>query len=437
MTPFERRPRDREEQALLDRTAALLPASARMPTVFPDSALVVREGRGARLVDWSGNEYVDYLLGSGAMFVGHAQPTVVDAVRAALERGTSFLLPNEPAVRLAEEIVRSTPCADRILYGSTGTDAVLFAIRLARAFRGRDTILKFEGAYHGQSDPVLMSNQWTRDPAPFPQPVANSVGLPAHTAADVLIAPWNDIETTAALVDAHADSLACVIAEPMQRTFPPRGRFLHDLRELTARHEIPLVFDEVVTGYRLGYASAQGRYGVTPDLCAMGKSLSAGHPISVVAGRADLMAYAEGARRLTGDYVSVTGTFSGNPISCTAALAALELLRGEGVYERVETLGRRLMDAIRKAFEEVDVAVRVTGEPSAFEAWFTDEDVVDFRSAARADARLGHRFAQALLERGVMKAHEKFFVSIAHDDADVDLTVDAIRDVAHEIARSR
>lgn len=437
MPPFRRRPRSVEEQALLDRTASLLPASARTPTMSPDSALVVREGRGSRLIDWSGNEYVDHLLGSGALFVGHAHPAVVSAVQAAVERGTSFLLPNEPAVRLAEEIVRATPCAERVVYGSTGTDAVLFAIRLARAFRGREKVLKFEGAYHGQSDPVLMSNQWTREPAAFPRPVPNSIGLPGHTLDEVLIAPWNDIETTAALVERHADTLACVIAEPMQRTMPPRGTFLHDLREITARHEIPLIFDEVVTGFRLGYASAQGHYGVVPDLCAMGKSLSAGHPISVVCGRADLMALAEGARRLTGDYVSLTGTFSGNPVSCTAALAVLALLREPGAYERVFARGRRLMEATRKAFEEVDIAVRVTGEPTAFEPWFTDEDVVDFRSAARADARLGYRFGQALLDRGVMKAHEKFFVSIVHDDDDVELTIDAIRDAARELARTR
>ncbi len=438
MTGFQKKPRDPRERALLDRAAQLLPASARTPTASPESAMIVREGRGSKIVDLSGNEYVDYLLGSGPMLVGHAHPKVVAAVREALERGSSFLLPAESAVELAEEVVRATPCADRVVYGNTGTDGVLFAIRLARAYRGgRDKVLKFEGAYHGQSDAVLMSNQWTREPAELPGAVPNSIGLPSRTADDVLVAPWNDIEATAALIEKHADELACVIAEPLQRTIPPRAGFLEDLRAVTARLDVPLIFDEVVTGFRLGYASGQGYYGVTPDLCAMGKSLSAGHPISVVCGRSDLMVFAEGIRRITGDYVSLTGTFSGNPISCTAALAALELLREDGVYERLFARGRRLMEGCRKAFEAVGIPVQVIGEPPAFEPWFTEHEVVDFRSALTADQGLSYRFGQALLDRGIMKGHEKFFVSIVHSDDDIALTLDAIQDAAQELARGR
>lgn len=437
MPEYTRRPRTAYEQHLLDQAARLLPASARTPTMSLDSALVVREGRGSKLVDMSGNEYIDYLLGSGPMLVGHAHPKVLAAVREALERGTSFLLPNEPSIRLAEQIVEATPCADRVAYGSTGTDGVMFAIRLARAFRGRDKILKFEGAYHGQADAVLMSNQWTREPAPWPDAVPNSIGLPSRTREEVLIAPWNDIEATAALIERHADELACVIAEPMQRTMPPRGSFLKDLREITARREIPLIFDEVVTGFRFGYASAQGYYGVTPDLCAMGKSLSAGHPLSVICGRADLMVFAEGARRITGGYVSLTGTFSGNPISCTAALAVLEILREDGVYDALFRRGARLRDAVAKAFADVDIPVQVIGEPPAFEPWFSAEPVYDFRSAQRADAGLATRFGQALFDRGILKGHEKFFVSIAHTDEDIDRTIDAVRDAARELARKR
>ena len=434
---FVRKARDAHESHLLDRAAKLLPASARTPTLSLDSAMVIREGRGSKVVDMSGNEYIDYLLGSGPMFVGHAHPEVVAAVRDALERGTSFLLPNEPSILLAEEIVEATPCAERVVYGNTGTDGVLFAIRLARAFRKRDKILKFEGAYHGQADSVLMSNQWTRQPADYPEPVPNSLGIPAHAAGAVVIAPWNDIDVTAALIDTHADDLACVIAEPMQRTIPPRGGFLEDLREVTLRREIPLIFDEVVTGFRFAYGSAQAYYGVTPDLCAMGKSLSGGHPISVVCGRADLMAFAEGVRRITGDYVSLTGTFSGNPISCTASLAVLKLLREEGVYERLFARGQRLRDAIKKAFDEADIPVQLMGEPPAFEPWFSAEEVVDFRTSQKADPAMGYRFGQALLDRGILKGHEKFFVSTVHSDEDIDHTIDAVHDAVHELAKQR
>ncbi len=434
---YERKPRSNREQQLLDEAAKLLPASARTPTMSRDSAIVIREGHGSRIVDLSGNEYIDYLLGSGPMFVGHAHPKVVAAVHEALERGTSFLLPNEASVLLAEEIVKATPCAERVVYGSTGTDGVLFAIRLARAFRGRDKILKFEGAYHGQSDAVLMSNQWTKQPAEFPNAVLNSLGVPTHATSEVVIAPWNDIETTSKLIEQFGDELACVIAEPMQRTIPPKGGFLKDLREITQRKEIPLIFDEVVTGFRLSYGSAQAYYGVTPDLCAMGKSISGGHPISVVCGKADLMVFAEGVRRLTGDYVSLTGTFSGNPISCTAALAVLELLREEGVYEQTFARGQRLREAIQKAFDDTDIPVQLLGEPPAFEPWFSAEEIVDYRSSQGADAGMSYRFAQALFDRGILKGHEKFFVSTVHSDEDIDLTIDAVQDAAAELARTR
>jgi glutamate-1-semialdehyde 2,1-aminomutase len=435
MTGFTRRPRSAHERDLLERAAAVLPASPRTATSTLQGAMVVAEGRGSRLIDSSGNEYVDYLLGSGPIFLGHAHPAVVAAVQASAARGSSFLLTNEPSIRLAEEIVAAVPCAERVAFGSTGSDAVTFALRLARAFRRRDRILKFEGGYHGQGDHVLMSNQWTQHPAAWPEPVPNSEGIPASARGDVLVAPFNDADRAASMIEQHADSLAAVIVEPMQRTIPPRPGFLEALREVTRRLEIPLVFDEVVTGFRLAYGGAQTYYGVTPDLCAMGKSLSAGHPLSVVCGREDLMGLAEGVRRITGGYVSLTGTFSGNPVSCSAGLAVLEELKRPGVYEALFARGRRLMEALQQGFDAVDVPCRVMGEPPAFQPWFTAGQIVDFRDSLRADPRPAALFADALLERGVLKGHEKFFVSTVHDDADVDFTIDAITESARAVAR--
>jgi glutamate-1-semialdehyde 2,1-aminomutase len=431
--PFEKKKRSDYEQSLIDRAAALLPASARTPTMSLASSIVVKEARGSKIYDMSGNEYLDYLLGSGPLFVGHANPRVVGAVRDYLERGSSYLLPNEPSILLAEEIVKAVPCAERVCYGNSGSDATFFCLRLARAYRGRDKILKFEGGYHGQGDHVLMSNQWTKDARDFPEPSPNSEGIPSSVASEVLVAPFNDIERTADIIERHHDELAGVIVEPMQRTVTPRPGFLEGLREITRRHDIPLIFDEVVTGFRLAFGGAQALYGVTPDLCAMGKSLSAGHPFSVVCGVADIMAYAEGVRRLTGNYVSMTGTFSGNPISCVAALAVIEELSRDGVYEAVEAKGRRLMNALQKSCDDAGVAVQVKGEPSAFEPWFTDQEVFDFRSSQTADPGKGYRFQQALLDRGVLKAHEKFFVSTVHSDDDVDFTIDVIEDAVNEL----
>jgi glutamate-1-semialdehyde 2,1-aminomutase len=431
---FERKKRDAYEQHLLDRAAALLPASARTPTMSLDAAVVIKEGRGSKIVDMSGNEYIDYLLGSGPIFLGHAHPAVAAAVRDCVEHGSSFLLPNEPSILLAEEIVKAVPCAERVCYGSTGSDATFFALRLARAYRKRDKILKFEGAYHGQGDHVLMSNQWTRQVRDFPAPVPNSEGIPRSAEGDVLIAPFNDVETAADLIERRRDDLAAVIVEPMQRTIPPKPGFLDGLREVTARCEIPLIFDEVVTGFRLAYGGAQELYGVTPDLCAMGKTLSAGHPLSVVCGVSDIMAYAEGVRRITGDYVSLTGTFSGNPISCAVALAVVGELQREGAYEALFEKGRRLMDALQASLDQAGIPAQVLGEPPAFQPWFTETEVVDFRTSQTANPMLGFRLAQALFDRGILKGHEKFFVSMAHSDEDIDLTIDAIRDSVGELA---
>jgi glutamate-1-semialdehyde 2,1-aminomutase len=399
-----------------------------------DSAMVVARGEGSRIWDLSGNEYLDYLLGSGPMLLGHAHPAVVAAAREQVGNGTNFLLPNEPSIMLAEELVRAVPCAEQVAFCSTGSDSTFFALRLARAHTGRSRILKFEGGYHGQGDAVSMSNQWTHDPPPLPQPVPNSEGIPASTLAEVLIAPFNDLPATTELIERHAHELAAVIVEPLQRTIPPRPGFLQGLREVTAGHDVPLVFDEVVTGFRLAYGGAQEHYGVVPDLCALGKSLSGGHPLGVVCGSEEIMRNAQGIRRLTGGYVAMTGTFSGNPVSCAVGLAVLEQLRAPGVYESLFTRGERLMAGLRSAAEQAGIAVQVTGEPPAFEAWFTDQDVVDHRSSLTADSMMRLRFGQALVERGVVKAHEKFFLSTAHSDADIDVTVDAVHAAMAEIA---
>jgi len=434
MSGFQRQPRSSQEEDLLQRAAALLPASARTPTMSLDAAMVIREGRGSKIIDVSGNEYIDYLLGSGPMFLGHAHPAVVEAAREAVGHGTSYLLPNEPSILLADEIVKAVPCAERVAFGSTGSDAVFFALRLARAYRKRDKILKFEGGYHGQGDHVLMSNQWTNQPTDFPEAVPNSEGIPAAAQRDVLVAPFNDVERATSLIEAHADELAAVIVEPMQRTVPPKPGFLEGLREVTRRLEIPLIFDEVVTGFRLSYGSAQEYYGVTPDLCAIGKSLSGGHPLSAVCGVEELMVFAEGVRKITGNYVSLTGTFSGNPVSCAVGLAVLKELRREGAYERLFARGQRLKNALQTSLDKAGIACHVSGEPPAFQPWFTEGEVIDHRSCLRADPMPGFALAQALLDRGVLKGHEKFFVSMVHSDEDIDFTIDAIEDAVEEMA---
>jgi glutamate-1-semialdehyde 2,1-aminomutase len=223
----------------------------------------------------------------------------------------------------------------------------------------------------------------------------------------------------------------------MQRTIVPRPGFLEGLREVTRRLDIPLIFDEVVTGFRLSLGGAQEYYGVTPDLCAMGKSLSGGHPLSVVCGVEELMVFAEGVRKITGNYVSLTGTFSGNPISCAVGLAVLKELQREGAYETLFARGRRLMDAVQSSCEKAGIPVQVLGEPPAFQPWFTDSEIFDHRDSQRADPMRGFALSHALLERGVLKGHEKFFVSMAHDDEDIDRTISAVEEAVAEMGAAR
>jgi glutamate-1-semialdehyde 2,1-aminomutase len=432
-TPFKRTPRTAYEQDLLDRGKRFFPSGPRNPTRSADYAMIVKRAHGSRIEDCSGNEYIDYLLGSGPMLLGHAHPAIVAAVRNALADGSSYLLAGEACVRLAEQVVATVPCADQVYFQSTGSEATFFALRLARAYRKRDKILKFEGGYHGMHDYALMSTQWTFAPRDFPLAVPNTAGIPSVLLDQVLIAPFNDMETTAAIIERYRDDLAAVIVEPMQRTIPPRPGFLQGLREITRRFDIPLVFDEVVTGFRLALGGAQEYYGVVPDLCALGKSISGGHPLGVLCGREDIMACASPAKLMRGEGVLLSGTYSGNPVSSVAALAALGELRRPGVYERLFATGRRLMDALRKLFAAAEIAVQVCGEPPAFEVWFTDQEVANFRSTLKANAKMHNRFVELLVERGVIKGHEKFFISTAHTDDDVTTTIEAFESAIEQL----
>ena len=386
--------------------------------------VVLGRGRGSRVWDVSGNEYIDYLLGSGPMLVGHAHPEVVAAVREQLELGSTFFANNEHAILLAEEISKAMPCAEKVRFCSSGTEATLYAMRLARAFRRRDRILKFEGGYHGMHDYAVMSMS---PPAPgaFPAPVADSAGIPQAVAATMLVAPFNDLETTAAIVDRYHDELAGVIVEPFQRVLAPRPGFLAGLRELTARHGIPLIFDEVVTSFRFAYGGAQEFYGITPDLCALGKAVGGGFPLTAVAGREELMAHFDQARVPRDQFIPQIGTLSGNPIATAAGLATVRILKRPGTYERMHALGRQLKTALQRMCDSAGVPARVVGEGVLFEIYFTDAEVTDYRSTLQADRARLARFVQLLRERGVFRGASKFYLSIVHDEADVRETIRA------------
>ncbi|MGH7161748.1 MAG: aspartate aminotransferase family protein, partial [Acetobacteraceae bacterium] len=319
---MDQRMHSEQERQLVALARRVLPAAS-----FGNTALevVIAEGRGGRVRDVSGNEYVDFLLGSGPMFLGHAHPEVLAAVAAQVPRGSTFFANSEPGIRLAAEIVDAVPCAEQVRFVSSGTEADAYAMRLARAFRRRDKILKFEGGYHGMSDYSLMSLAPKR-PGNFPRPVPDSAGIPASVSEEVLIAPFNDAELAASLIHEHRQELGGVIVEPMQRLLPPKPGFLEALRKATAEHGIPLIFDEVVTGFRLAYGGAQEYYGVVPDICTLGKIIGGGFPLAAIAGRADIMAHFDRARVGDERYLIQIGTLSGNPVAAAAGLASLEIL---------------------------------------------------------------------------------------------------------------
>ena len=419
---------------LIRRAARVLPGGVLGSHAHvPGLELVVREGRGAYLWDMTGRRYLDYLLGSGPMLLGHAHPAVIEAVLRQLRRGTTYLLVNEPIIELAEELVRAVPCAEQVRFTSTGTEATFFALRVARAFRGRDRILKFEGGFHGTHDYSLMSVS-PRSPKAFPAPMPDSAGIPHAIEGEVLIAPYNDLATTEALIATHHNELAAVIVEPYQRVIVPAPGFLQGLRAVTRRYDVPLVFDEIVTGFRLAYGGAQEYYGVVPDLAAFGKVIAGGFPLAAVCGPEAIMRHFDPALEGKPGYVAQAGTLNGNPVAAVAGLATLAELRKPGTYERLHRTGRRLRDGLAAAVRRHGLAAQVSGEPPVFDVIFTDRPIVDYRATLTADRTRIARFNAECLRRGVVKAVNKIYVSLAHTDADVDETLGVVDDVLAAIA---
>ena len=409
------------EQGLIEKAKRVLPGGTFGN--FPGD-VVIREGRGGRVWDESGKEYVDFLLGSGPMLVGHAHPEVTAAAQAVIAKGTTFFANNRYGIELAEAIIDAVPCAEQVRFVSTGSEADLYAMRAARAFKKRDKILKFEGGYHGMSDYSLMSLAPKR-PGNFPQPIPDSAGIPRSLSDEILVAPFNDLEVTAGLVREHRDELAGIILEPFQRIVPPLPGFLEGLRRITADNGVLLIFDEVVTGFRLAYGGAQEYYGVVPDLCTLGKVIGGGFPLAAIAGRADIMAHFD--RGAVGDdgFLMQVGTLSGNPVAAAAGLATLEILRRPGAYESLFATGRELMGALTELLKRHGVTAQVTGEPPLFDAVFSGEPVRDYRGTLCGDADMLRRFNALLRERGILKGEQKYYVSMAHTPDDIRHTREA------------
>ena len=417
--------RSQEEQELVEKAFRYLPGGTLGNVkLSQEQSIVIKRGRGSKVYDVSGNEYIDYLLGSGPMVLGHAHPAVVTAVQDYMERGSTFFAANEPVILLAEVVVEAVPCADQVRFTTSGTDATFQCLRLARAFRRRDTILKFEGGFHGMHDYSLMSLA-PNVLADFPTPTPGSAGIPKAVADTVLIAPFNDLETTATIIKTHSDDLAGVIVEPFQRVLPPVPGFLEGLREVTSQYGIPLIFDEVVTGFRFAYGGAQEYYGVVPDLAAYGKILGGGYPLAAIAGREDIMHAYDPEIEGTEEFIPQIGTLSGNPIAAVAGLATLKELRKPDAYERLFATGRQLREGVANLLQQAELPARVVGEDPVFSVYFADHEMVDYRSTLDSNKDSQALFNRVLLEEGLFKGPDKVYISLAHDQQDVKRTLEA------------
>jgi glutamate-1-semialdehyde 2,1-aminomutase len=415
-------PRSDKELSLVATARRVLPGGS-----FGNlsSDIVIARGQAGRVWDVSGNEYVDFLLGSGPMFAGHAHPDVVAAVLAQIPLGVTFFANNEHGIRLAAAIVDAVPCAEKVRFTSTGTEADTYAMRVARAYRKRDKILKFEGGFHGMSEYSLQSMAPKR-PGNFPQAAPDSPGIPRSVAGDMLIAPFNDADLAASIIRENRDDLAGVIVEPFQRLIPPQPGFLRALREVTAECGIPLIFDEIVTGFRFAFGGAQEYYGVIPDLCTLGKIVAGGFPLAAVAGRADIMRHFDRSE-VGDDVLPQIGTLSGNPVASVAGLATLQVLSQPGVYERAFATGRTLMDGLSGMLRQAGLPAQVVGMPVLFDVMFVDGEVANYRDTLRQDSDALRRFNATLRENGVLKGDTKLYVSAAHTEADVAHTLAAMQ----------
>ncbi|MHB1244006.1 MAG: glutamate-1-semialdehyde 2,1-aminomutase [Gaiellaceae bacterium] len=392
-----------------------------MRAVGLDEPVFVRRGSGSQIEDVEGKRYVDWVLSWGPLVFGHADPETLAAIEAAAARGTTFGAPTEAEVELAEEIVDAVPSVDQVRLVSSGTEAAMSAIRLARGFARRDRVLKFAGCYHGHSDGLLASAGSGLATLGIP----SSPGVPTATTADTIVTTYNDVDATAAAVERYGEGLAAIVVEPVAGNMgvvPPQPGFLEALRALCDASGALLVFDEVITGFRVARGGAQERYGVVPDLTILGKIVGGGLPAAAFGGRADVM-----ERLAPGGDVYQAGTLSGNPLATAAGISVLRRLRDPGVYEELERKGARL-EAGLSPFG----CVQRVGAMATF--FLAPGPIRTFQDAQACDTERYGALFRHLLERGIYVAPSQFeclFVSLAHSDDDIDRTIEAVGDFCH------
>ena len=388
------------------------------------SPLFIQRAKGSHIWDVDGNEYIDYVASWGPMIVGHAHPRVIKALQHAAEHGTSYGAPTSLEVELATLIVEALPSVELVRMVNSGTEAVMSAIRLARGYTKRDKVIKFAGCYHGHSDGLLVKAG--SGATTFGQP--DSAGVPADYARNTLVAPFNNLDAVKGLIKAHPGQVACVILEPIagnMGVIPPQEGFLEGVREVCDQEGICLIFDEVITGFRVGWSGAQGIYGVMPDLTCLGKIIGGGLPVGAFGGKREIM---EQLAPTGGVYQA--GTLSGNPLAMTAGIETLKLLKKEGVYDLLEEKAAYLCTEAEKIARSSKTPTYFSRVGSMFCIFFTPGPVSDYASAKESDTEAFRRYFWALLDQGVYVAPSQFeagFLSLAHTDEDMETTLAALR----------
>ena len=412
-------------QELYEIAEQVLPGAGLGGYALPeDIRFVFAEGKGARIKDVDGREYIDYVGGAGALIAGHSHPAVVQAIQEQAAKGLHmFGTLNEPAIRLAQRLVEDIPCAEKVVYATTGSEATAYAMRLARAFTGKDMILKFEGAYHGNHDYALTST--------FPKSLGNdplgqddTAGRPAGTRATMCVAPYNDLEAVGRIVKQRKDELAAIIVEGVQRIIPAEPEFLQGLRKLCDETGILLIMDEVVTGFRLSYQGAQGHYGVVPDLASFGKVVGAGGPLAAVAGRAEILDLCDPSRKGAPDYVYFNGTLHGNPAAAVATLALLDELKKPGTHETLNDFAATACRACQQVLNRHGLPAIATHSGSLWQILFLRKPPRTQADMMSGDGAAMRRLDTECMRRGIyaLPGVRRFF-STAHGECELEETL--------------
>jgi glutamate-1-semialdehyde 2,1-aminomutase len=415
-----------KSNALFKRAQPLIPGGVNSPVRACRSVgtdpLFIAHADGYRLVDADGNGYIDYVGSWGPMILGHRHPVVMAAISSVLEHGVSYGAPTELEVELAELIVEMIPSVDMVRMVNSGTEATMSAIRLARGFTGRDLIIKFDGCYHGHADALLVEAGSGVATLKIP----GSPGVPAAFVEHTLSIPYNDSDTVRNVMAKQGDQVACIIVEPVAGNMglvPPSGQFLETLRETTQRSGAVLIFDEVMTGFRVALGGAQARYGITPDLTCFGKIIGGGLPVGAYGGRREIM-----QQIAPMGPVYQAGTLSGNPLAMAAGIATLQQLKTPGFYDQLETRAKQLVDGLKSAAEKAKIPISCTNVGAMVGLFFTDRPVTCFADAKTSNLERFSAYYQGMLENGVYLAPSQFeaiFLSAAHDEEAIQQTLAA------------